>query len=384
MTKVIPVRHVILNHCNAQEHVQLYSLHDLKSFLVFIGCKEQHASRVAVLVCDQFAKTANHPVGLADFLAAIQQTLLQFKYNKTPSDLSVGWKIKSHQQSVVILLGGTSGCGKSTLASLLAQRIGINTVLSTDNVRQLLRNYYSKEVHPVLWASSYHCSEGLYTGSDDEQGVITGFEEQSNLVCGRINDIIDNYNARRESLIIEGVHLSIDNMRNLANRHQNCIPFLIHISNQAKHTERFAIRGKYMTLEPRKNKYVKYFKNIRLIQEHLGLEADEWQIPKVDNTNVDRSLAILHLTLISVLSILEANPSKSLVDVDGRFTLLNSEFMKVHREMWSSKKMLRRIKENASHPLRIDALQPSWPGEDDNDGPEIINLDHVAWGSLAS
>ena len=37
-------------------------------------------------------------------------------------------------------------------------------------------------------------------------------------------------------------------------------------SNEAKHRERFALRAKYMTLEPTVNKYVKYIRNIRTIQ----------------------------------------------------------------------------------------------------------------------
>lgn len=39
-------------------------------------------------------------------------------------------------------------------------------------------------------------------------------------------------------------------------------------SNEAKHRERFAVRAKYMTLEPTVNKYVKYIRNIRTIQVH--------------------------------------------------------------------------------------------------------------------
>lgn len=33
-----------------------------------------------------------------------------------------------------------------------------------------------------------------------------------------------------------------------------------------------------MTLEPRINKYVKYFENIRIIQDYLCTEADKWLV----------------------------------------------------------------------------------------------------------
>lgn len=54
-----------------------------------------------------------------------------------------------------MLLSGTSGTGKSTLASLLGSRLGISTVLSTDTIRHIMRNFVSKEDDPLLFASTY-------------------------------------------------------------------------------------------------------------------------------------------------------------------------------------------------------------------------------------
>jgi 2-phosphoglycerate kinase len=61
-------------------------------------------------------------------------------------------------------------------------------------------------------------------------------------------------------------------------RFAHCIPFLLYISNDSKHAERFAIRAKYMTLEPRANKYIKYFKNIRIIQQRLCDQAMQHEV----------------------------------------------------------------------------------------------------------
>ena len=55
----------------------------------------------------------------------------------------------------MVLLAGTSGTGKGTLASLLGSRLGISTVLSTDTIRHVMRNFVSKEENPVLFASTY-------------------------------------------------------------------------------------------------------------------------------------------------------------------------------------------------------------------------------------
>lgn len=66
-----------------------------------------------------------------------------------------------------------------------------------------------------------------------------------------LDRLIGVYAARGESLVVEGVHLSLNVvLRQLMPRHRGVLPFLIHISNEAKHRERFAVRAKYMTLDP--------------------------------------------------------------------------------------------------------------------------------------
>lgn len=87
----------------------------------------------------------------------------------------------------------------------------------------------------------------------------------------------------------------------LMKKHPSIIPFMIYISNEDKHLERFAVRAKYMTLDPAKNKYVKYIRNIRAIQEYLCNRADKHLVPKINNTNVDKSVAAIHATVFSCL-----------------------------------------------------------------------------------
>ena len=57
--------------------------------------------------------------------------------------------------NVIVLLAGTSGTGKSTLASLLGTRLGISTVLSTDSIRHIMRNFLSESENKVLFCSTY-------------------------------------------------------------------------------------------------------------------------------------------------------------------------------------------------------------------------------------
>ena len=69
-----------------------------------------------------------------------------------------------------------------------------------------------------------------------------GYKAQSGRVVETLERLVAGCEARRESLVVEGVHLSLNFVVRLMQRHPSIIPFLIHISNETKHRERFAAR----------------------------------------------------------------------------------------------------------------------------------------------
>jgi len=79
------------------------------------------------------------------------------------------------------------------------------------------------------------------------------------------------------------------------------VPFIIVIKNKKKHMERFAVRSRYMTLDPNLNRYIAYLHNIRTIQNNFIVKADEALIPKIDNGNIDRSVGVMHSVIIRCL-----------------------------------------------------------------------------------
>ncbi|KAF0911480.1 hypothetical protein E2562_011130 [Oryza meyeriana var. granulata] len=276
------------------------------------------------------------------FLRLVCQALAHYKYVAPDqrADLHLACRIRERKESVTILLCGTSGCGKSTLSTLLGSRLGITTVVSTDSIRHMMRSFVEEKQNPLLWASTYHAGECLdpvavaeakakrkakkHSGmsssssidydktrapSDKADGkpigkkqmAIEGYKAQSEMVIDSLDRLITAWEDRKESVVVEGVHLSLNFVMGLMRKHTSIIPFMIYISDEGKHTERFAVRAKYMTLDPTKNKYVKYISNIRTIQEYLCSRADKYLVPKVNNTNVDRSVASIHATVFSCL-----------------------------------------------------------------------------------
>ncbi|KAK4408487.1 P-loop NTPase domain-containing protein LPA11 [Sesamum angolense] len=342
----------------------------LQSTLQLMGCKARHAFKISqrvfeIMRSESFMeKLASDSVNVPPKDAKIypqRETECcthasldkdEYKYvgPNQRADLVLACRIRERKESVTVLLCGTSGCGKSTLSALLGSRLGITTVISTDSIRHMMRSFVGEEQNPLLWASTYHAGEHLdpvavaaakakkkanksagvsapslakdeavsnSTGKSDgstttsdlpslKQMAIEGFKAQSEMVIDSLDRLITAWEERKESVVVEGVHLSLNFVMGLMKKHPSIIPFMIYISSEGKHLERFAVRAKYMTLDPARNKYVKYIRNIRTIQEYLCYRADKHLVPKINNTNVDKSVAVIHATVFSCLRRREA------------------------------------------------------------------------------
>jgi hypothetical protein len=101
----------------------------------------------------------------------------------------------------------------------------------------------------------------------------------------------------------------------LLKKYKNILPFVIYISNEEKQKERFAVRSQYMTLDPKKSihfifnskdKYIKYFDNIRIIQQYNVDHADFSLIPTIDNTSIDRSISYIQYSVFLSLKMISA------------------------------------------------------------------------------
>ncbi|KAE8692921.1 P-loop NTPase domain-containing protein LPA1-like protein 1 [Hibiscus syriacus] len=226
------------------------------------------------------------------------------------------------KESVTVLLCGTSGCGKSTLSALLGGRLGITTVISTDSIPHMMRSFVDEKENPLLWASTYHAEECLDPVAVAEAKAKKQAKKLSGITQSLPKDEVADgsfckgdrasESGSTNTDLISSKQMAVEGfkeqseMMGLMKKHPSIIPFMIHITNEDKHLERFAVRAKYMTLDPAKNKYVKYTRNIRTIQDYLCKHADKHLVSKINNTNVDRSVALIHATVFSCLRRREA------------------------------------------------------------------------------
>lgn len=252
---------------------------------------------------------------LGDHPRHLANAKIKLRYFRSASRVVV-----EKSKSLVVLLCGTSGTGKSTLASLVASRLGIAHVMSTDVIRNFLRGMDVRRERGYLWKSTYEEGEvGEAEASGEvDMGLSAHYLQQRSAILERAEILVEAFVTRRfESLIMEGVHLSGAFAVRMMERfpHACILPFLVHISNGEKHLERFAVRAKAMTLRPDSNRYVHHFQSIRDIQRALIREAQCLRIPQVDNTNVDRSLTAIHDMVLGVLADGSSTMTRERIDI---------------------------------------------------------------------
>lgn len=139
---------------------------------------------------------------------------------------------------------------------LQGSRLGITTVVSTDSIRHMMRSFVDEKQNPLLWASTYHAGEyldqvavseakvkkrakklaGISTPPIQKEGVngptngksppvgissavdlisaremaVEGFKAQSEMVIDSLDRLITAWEERKESVVVEGVHLSLN------------------------------------------------------------------------------------------------------------------------------------------------------------------------------
>ena len=139
-----------------------------------------------------YPSSSAYPANISSF-----EDILVAHYNRPPS----------RKNAFVIFIGGGAGTGKSTLAWQLAHSIGVRNIISTDMVRQLLRQ--SDGVPEVLmdetWEAWRHIGQKKTVDT-----LYEGLKKQANILGPAVASLAKYALSKGMPTIIEGIHILPD------------------------------------------------------------------------------------------------------------------------------------------------------------------------------
>jgi 2-phosphoglycerate kinase len=229
----------------------------------------------------------------------IYETIVR-KYNAKFAERYLLWRyFKNPDKPLIIVFGGATGTGKSSVATEVAHRLGIQRILATDTIRQIMRMMFSKDLLPAIHYSSYEAwRDRVAEGVDEQTAVIEAFREQSIRVSVGVKAMLERSIHENFSLIVEGVHM-VPGLIKLEpfERVAYVVPLVISTLNRERYLERFPLRER--GAENRTSeRYRENFDKIVRIQDHILEMAEHYEIPIVENAHLDQTISSI-LTVIT-------------------------------------------------------------------------------------
>jgi len=258
---------------------QLFSRGILAKKLELIGFSLSEGYEFSMQVHNDLLKLKKEIISKEEHDKVVYKNL-DANYNKKSAEeyqLVENWR--RLQNPLWILIAGAIGVGKSTLSRKIAGDLGIQHVVGTDVVRDVLRKVLSEDVMPELHAPSYRAYQTLrpiYSSRFEE--VILGFENHSKYVNIGVEAILSRAETESVSIVVEGEHLIPAFFDEAILSKPNVLYLTMSVQDESLHKENLSAQ---YTQE--KEDLLAHFEDIRKIHEHLIEETKIRSLPLIES-----------------------------------------------------------------------------------------------------
>ena len=200
------------------------------------------------------------------------------------------WReLKRPKKPLMIMIGGATGVGKSTVAAEVAHRLGITRIICTDIIRSVMRGMISPGLLPSIHSSSYSVAETLSAPlPEDSNPLLIGFTEQVAKISVGVEAVVNRAAEEKVSTLVEGVHV-VPRFVEVDQGKVHEIIIVIVARDFEAHKARFYQRYEENPNRPA-SKYIKRFESIRGIQDYIADLASQYDVPVIDNVNLDETV----------------------------------------------------------------------------------------------
>lgn len=276
-----------------------YSKGLMAQSIMATGLSPERSFALARMIEERLIARNEGEVDIAELRALAEEVLQAEEGEPAITRYRQWWRLGRLDRPLVVLLGGVTGVGKSTVASQLANRLGITHVVATDQVRQVVRAFFSPQFMPAVHHSSFDVGGALDDARDDPSATVAGFLRQVGDVAPGIDALIQRAVSERTRIVLEGVHL-LPHVPNPALCEEAiAVRALLTVEDEEAHRAHFYMRGLEQPRPP--DRYLDAFDRIRILQEYLIERAQEAGIPIIDEGGLEPTIKrVMELVLDAV------------------------------------------------------------------------------------
>ncbi len=258
-------------------------------------------------------------VKTGELRSIIYETLLRKAGKKYAENYSRYIGFSSLNKPLVVLIGGTTGVGKSTIATMIANRLSIVRIVSTDAIREVMRAFFSRELMPTIHTSSFDADTALiHPLPPHVDPVVAGFREQVLSVLVGVRAIIKRALNEGTHIIIEGAHIVPGFIAPEQFPEAFIVPLVVKVTDEKLHRSHFYIREVETQGTRPFLRYVEHFDNIRKIQDYIVHMSEVTGVKTVECVDLDSTVSEVVDYIINTAYDM-ARREKLLVDA-GRFS----------------------------------------------------------------
>jgi 2-phosphoglycerate kinase len=276
-----------------------YSKGLMAQSLMATGLASERSFELARRIEERLVTSGSGEVEVEQLRVVAEEVVAEEESDQVLERYRQWWNIRDLEQPLIVLLSGVTGVGKSTVATQLAGRLGFVHVIATDQVRQVVRAFFTHEFLPSVHHSSFDVARALSELPEDVEGTIAGFLRQVHDIAPGLDALVERAISDRTPMVLEGVHLLPDLPSPSLCAQATTVRALIAARDPEEHRRNFHIRGLQTLRAP--ERYLEALDRIRVLQEYLIGRAEAAGIPVIDAGGLESTLRrVLEVVLDAV------------------------------------------------------------------------------------
>ncbi len=251
------------------------------------GLSVEEAYEIVQNIMDRLEEGVIKEIPSSELKRMISEVLLNRGHKTVERHYRVRSEIKYFETPIFILIGGGPGVGKSTLSSEVGHRLGINRVIGSDTIREIIRSIISQELIPTLHTSTFMACDKLKTPFVNNK-LIYAFEQQVNLVSGGINSVMKRGMKEGLNMVINGVHIVPGFIDIDENECHHLYQYVLDVPDMEQHISHFYSREEGSMRSP--HRYINNIDRIRGLQDYILDMADKNDVKILENVSFEKTL----------------------------------------------------------------------------------------------